>query len=80
MLMAEHSMCQPGRPSPIAVDQLGSPARAPFQSAKSRTSSLLYSSASTRSPTRCCVGSRRARAPYAGQEAMRKKIEPSSVR
>ena len=25
MLMAEHSMCQPGRPSPISVDQLGSP-------------------------------------------------------
>ena len=80
MLMAEHSMCQPGRPSPTDVDQLGSPARGPFQSAKSRTSSLLYSSASTRSPTRCWVGSMRARTPYAGQDAMRKKIEPSSVR
>ena len=80
MLIAEHSMCQPGRPSPMGVDQLGSPGLAPFQTAKSRTSSLLYSSASTRSPTRCWVGSSRARVPYAGQDAMRKKIEPSSVR
>ena len=31
------------------------PPRCPFHSAKSRTSSLLYSSASTRSPTRCWV-------------------------
>ncbi len=32
------------------------PASAPFQSAKSRTSSLAYSSASTRSPTRSLLG------------------------
>ena len=80
MLIAEHSMCQPGRPSPIRVDHDGSPGFGPFQSAKSRTSSLAYSSASTRSPTRSCSGSRRARRPYAGQDEIRKKIEPSSVR
>ena len=57
MLIAEHSMCQPGRPSPMAVVHDGSPGLAPFHSAKSRTSSLAYSSASTRSPTRSCSGS-----------------------
>ncbi len=79
MLIAEHSMCQPGRPVPSAVSHAGSPGLAPFQSAKSRTSSLPYSSASTRSPTRRLSGSRRASRPYAGHEAMRKKTEPSSV-
>ena len=73
-------MCQPGRPGPIAVSHDGSPGFGPFQSAKSRTSSLAYSSASTRSPTRICSGSRRASRPYAGHDAIRKKIEPSSVR
>ena len=61
--MAEHSMCQPGRPGPTAVSHDGSPGFGPFQSAKSRTSSLPYSSASTRSPTRICSGSSRASAP-----------------
>ncbi len=63
MLMAEHSMCQPGRPSPSDVDQLGSPGLAAFQSAKSRTSSFSYSSASTRSPERCLLASTCARRP-----------------
>ena len=40
MLIAEHSMCQPGRPGPIGVSQDGSPGFGPFHSAKSRTSSL----------------------------------------
>ena len=40
MLIAEHSMCQPGRPGPIAVSHDGSPGFGPFHSAKSRTSSL----------------------------------------
>ena len=48
-------------PARTARPDRGVPARLaawrPFQTAKSRTSSLLYSSASTRSPTRCCVGS-----------------------
>ena len=80
MLIAEHSMCQPGRPGPIAVSHDGSPGFGPFHSAKSRTSSLPYSSASTRSPTRRPSGSSRASRPYAGQDEIRKKIEPSSVR
>ncbi len=66
-----------GRP---AVSQLGSPSRGPFQRTKSRTSSFEYSSAATRSPTRSWSGSSRARRPYAGQLAIRKKTEPSSVR
>ena len=40
----------PAGPSPMAVSQDGSPGFGPFHSAKSRTSSLAYSSASTRSP------------------------------
>ena len=80
MLIAEHSMCQPGRPAPIAVSHEGSPGFGPFQSAKSRTSSLAYSSASTRSPTRRLATSRRASRPYAGHDAIRKNTEPSSVR
>ena len=63
MLIAEHSMCQPGRPGPIAVSHDGSPGFGPFHRAKSRTSSLPYSSASTRSPTRSPSGSRRASRP-----------------
>ena len=63
MLMAEHSMCQPGRPGPIAVSHDGSPGFGAFHSAKSRTSSLAYSSASTRSPTRSSSGSSLARRP-----------------
>ena len=80
MLIAEHSMCQPGRPGPSGVSHDGSSGFGPFHSAKSRTSALPYSSASTRSPTRSWSGSRRARRPYAGHESIRKKIEPSSVR
>ncbi len=63
MLIAEHSRCQPGRPDPIAVSQLGSPGLAAFQRTKSRASSFEYSSAATRSPTRIASGSRRARRP-----------------
>ena len=68
MLIAEHSMCQPGRPSPTSVVHDGSPGLGPFHSAKSRTSSLPYSSAATRSPERAAPGSSRASLPYAGQD------------
>jgi hypothetical protein len=78
--IAEHSMCQPGRPGPIAVSHDGSSSFGPFHRAKSRTSSFAYSSASTRSPIRSCSGSSFASRPYVGQDAIRKKIEPSSVR
>ncbi len=55
MLIAEHSMCQPGRPCPQGDGQDGSPGLALFQRAKSRTSSFSYSSSATRSPRRVCV-------------------------
>ena len=35
MLMAEHSMCQPGRPGPQGLSHAGSPGLAPFHRAKS---------------------------------------------
>ena len=35
MLMAEHSMCQPGRPGPQGLSHAGSPGLAAFQRAKS---------------------------------------------
>ena len=51
--IAEHSMCQPGRPRPKGASQAAptasSSGRAAFQSTKSRASSLAYSSALTRS-------------------------------
>ncbi len=37
MLIAEHSMCQPGRPSPHGLSHDGSPGLADFHSAKSAT-------------------------------------------
>ena len=58
MLIAEHSMCQPGRPSPHGLGQDTSPssdARA-FHNAKSATASLAYSSLLTRSPARISRG------------------------
>ncbi len=41
--MAEHSMCQPGRPGPQGLSQDGSPGLAAFQRAKSRGDSLRVS-------------------------------------
>ena len=54
MLMALHSMCQPGRPSPQGLGQNTVPSSGTraFQSAKSATASFSYSSLRTRSPTR----------------------------
>ena len=46
----------PAGPARSRVSHDGSPGFGPFQSAKSRTSSLPYSSASTRSPTRSWLG------------------------
>src|ERR1019366_2103598 len=51
--MALHSRCHPGRPRPSSVVHVadsGSPSFATFQTAKSRTSSLSYSSSATRAP------------------------------
>ena len=54
MLIAEHSMCQPGRPSPHGLGQNTSPSSGTraFQSAKSARDSFSYSSLLTRSPAR----------------------------
>lgn len=57
--MAEHSMCQPGRPAPQGEGKLGSPGLAPFQSAKSNGWRLRASSASLVRPLApsCCSSS-----------------------
>ena len=39
--MAEHSMCQPGRPGPHGLSHAGSPGLAPFHRAKSPGLRLL---------------------------------------
>ena len=52
--IAEHSMCQPGRPRPHGESQPTGPSLSShaFQSAKSPTFSLSYSSAAQRAPVR----------------------------
>ncbi len=79
MLIAEHSMCQPGRPRPSVVSQPISSVPTPFHSAKSRASSLSYSSASTRPPAPATSPSARTpeSLPYGGNAAMWKYTLPS---
>ncbi len=72
MLMAEHSMCQPGRPLPHGESHVGSPSLPAFQRTKSLTSSFSYSSSATRSPRRACVRSMPESLPYSGNVVMRK--------
>jgi hypothetical protein len=52
MLMAEHSMCQPGRPRPHGESQPTAPSFSShaFHKAKSPTLSFSYSSWATRAP------------------------------
>ena len=57
MLIAEHSMCQPGRPGPHGLSHAGSPGLAPFHSVKS-SGSRLCSPISTRAPERISSTSR----------------------
>ena len=57
MLIAEHSMCHPGRPGAHGDGQDGSPGFAAFQRTKSLTSSFSYSSSETRTPRRAWVRS-----------------------
>ena len=63
MLMAEHSMCQPGRPGPQGLSHAGSPGFAPFQRAKSP--GLRFSDdGSIRAPAMSSSGSRWLSLPY----------------
>jgi hypothetical protein len=64
--IAEHSRCQPGRPRPHGVSQLGSPGLAAFHMAKSRGSRLPVSPSPLgwRSPSRSWLERRR----YSGYE------------
>ena len=72
MLIAEHSMCQPGRPGPQGESQVGSPGFAAFQRTKSLMSSFSYSSSATRSLRRACERSIPESRPYAGNVEIRK--------
>ena len=64
-VIAEHSMCQPGRPCPHGESQDGSPGFAPFQSAKS-SGSRFASPGSTRAPGHEIVEVALASRPYSG--------------
>ncbi len=64
--IAEHSMCQPGRPGPQGDSQEGSPSLAPFHSAKS-PAYALRSSISTRAPASRSSGSRCESLPYSAK-------------
>src|SRR5262245_26953337 len=77
--MQEHSMCQPGRPSPMAVSQDGSPSFFAFQRTKSRASSLSYSSTSIRAPARIPEKSLWESLPYSGNLEIEKYVDPSLV-
>ncbi len=46
LLIAEHSRCHPGRPSPHGLSQLGSSPFFPFHRTKSLADSFSYSSLS----------------------------------
>ncbi len=71
--MAEHSMCQPGRPFPHGESHAGSPGLADFQSAKS-TGLRLRSSTSMRAPAEPSRSSSRrcASSPYSGNDVTSK--------
>ena len=70
--IAEHSMCQPGRPSPHGEGQAASSSSfSPFQSAKSSASSLR-AAPSTPSPWSISSIARCESSPYSGSERTRK--------
>ena len=74
MLIAEHSMCQPGRPRPKGASHCahGGSSLLNFHSTKSRAFSLSYLSVSTRAPAWIPATSSRASRPYSGNDAIRK--------
>ncbi len=65
MLIAEHSICQPGRPGPQGLSQAGSPGFEPFQRAKSPGWRLI-AVGSIRAPAWRSSGSRWLSLPYSG--------------
>ena len=65
MLIAEHSMCHPGRPGPQGLSQDGSPGFDDFQRAKS-PGCFLSEVGSIRAPAWSSSGSRWLSLPYDG--------------
>ena len=78
MAMAEHSMCQPGRPGPQGLSQDGSPGLADFHRAKSR-GSRLRSSTSTRAPASNSSRFLPESFPYSGKRDTSKYTSPSTT-
>ena len=76
--IAEHSMCQPGRPGPQGLGQDGSPGFAAFQSAKSR-GSRFRSLTSTRAPASNSSRFLPDRRPYVGNRTTSKYTSPSTT-
>ncbi len=74
MLMAEHSMCQPGRPRPKGASHCAHSGSSlfTFHSTKSRAFSFSYLSVSTRAPALIPATSSRDSRPYSGKLEMRK--------
>ena len=74
MHMAEHSMCQPGRPRPNGASHCAHAGSSllSFHRTKSRAFSLSYLSVSTRAPALMPATSSRESRPYSGKVAMRK--------
>ena len=79
--MAEHSMCQPGRPGPISVSQL---CLALFGSLPQREVAgvilLVLVGVHARRRRSCPAKSFLLSLPYSGNLSMRKYYEPSSAR
>ena len=71
MLIAEHSMCQPGRPGPQGLSHDGSPGFERFQRAKSPGCRLSVEG-SIRAPACSSSGSRWLSLPYSGALATSK--------
>ena len=76
--MAEHSMCQPGRPGPQGLSHCGSPGLAPFHSAKS-SGLRLSSPISMRAPDFRSSGLCPDSAPYEGKSGTEKYTSPSAA-
>src|SRR5688572_33329937 len=73
--IAEHSICQPGRPKPQGESQPGSPSLEAFHKTKSRASCLL-SPTSIRAPASSSSGFLRDRRPYSGNCGTEKYTSP----
>jgi len=76
--IAEHSICQPGRPRPQGLSQPGTSGGLGFHKTKS-PGSRLYGATSTRAPANNSSGERRDSRPYSGIEETLNSTCPSAA-